>query len=197
MIAILFFIGALGLNLYIFSENEYREDAVEGLSGSDSLELPPGKMFFPNPDGTVQIVDIDLYDQSTHNYETGSYSVGERNFAPDYEHTGFMSQLGSTNVQNPDDKTPTYLTGAKVVNTDDILGGFCKQYANDPHKLEEMCRRVDPDSCASTDCCALLGGQRCVSSDESGPIMKSNYSDYLITNRDFYYYRGKCYGNCN
>jgi len=84
-----------------------------------------------------------------------------------------------------------------VVNTRDILGGFCKQYANDPQKLEEMCRRVEPESCASTDCCALLGGQRCVSANKNGPIMKSNYSDFLITKRDFYYFKGKCYGNCN
>lgn len=246
ILAILFFTGALAVNLYIYSQDRTststkRVEKVEGFdqtadtpslsklptqcnavsSGSSAKDqsynpnsaagityntytaatdldsgLKPGQMYFPNPDGTLQIVDIDLYDQTSHNYETGSFSVGERNFLPDYEYTSFMSKLGSLNVQNSDDKTPIYLTGAKVVNTDAILGGFCKQYANDPQKLEEMCRRVNVESCASTECCALLGGQRCVSADESGPIMKSNYSDFLITNPEYYYYQGKCYGNC-
>jgi hypothetical protein len=27
--------------------------------------------------------------------------------------------------------------------------------------------------------------------------MRSNYSNFEIKNRDYYYYQGKCYGNCN
>jgi len=256
ILAILFFMGALAVNLYIYSQDgtstkngtfakdgtstkngtststkhiekvegfdqttdiqgnavssgtttnpqSYNPNSAEGITyntytAASDLDsgLKPGQMYFPNPDGTFQVVDIDLYDQTSHNYETGSFSIGERNFSPNYEPSSFISKLGSLNVQNSDDKTPIYLTGSKVVNTDAILGGFCKQYANDPQKLEEMCRRVNPESCASTECCALLGGQRCVSANESGPIMKSNYSDFLITNPEFYYYQGKCYGNC-
>jgi len=163
---------------------------------SDYGELPPGKMWFPNPDGTMKIVDIIAYDNSTHYYETGSYSTGPRDFSPIEESTVYMSELRGKNIQDDSDKSPIYLTGSQVFNTSGILGGFCTQYANDPEKLEEICRRVDPDQCATTTCCALLGGQRCVSANANGPIMKSNYSDYLIANRDFYYYQGKCYGIC-
>jgi len=42
----------------------------------------------------------------------------------------------------------------------------------------------------------LLGGQKCVAGNENGPTMKANYSDFLVLNKDFYYYQGKCYGNC-
>lgn len=163
---------------------------------SDYGELPPGKMYFPNPDGTMKVVDIMAYDNSRYYYETGSYSTGPRDFSPIEESTVYMSELQGVNIKDKTDKSPIYLTGSQVVNTSTILGGFCTQYAKNPDKLEELCRRVDPDQCATTTCCALLGGQRCVSANQEGPIMKSNYSDYLIANRDFYYYQGKCYGIC-
>jgi hypothetical protein len=64
--------------------------------------------------------------------------------------------------------------------------------------LEEKCNAVAPESCASTSCCVLLGGEKCVSGNENGPYMTANYTDYTLTarNKDFYYYQGKCYGNC-
>lgn len=163
---------------------------------SDYGELPPGKMYFPNPDGTMKVVDIMAYDNSSHYYETSSYSTGPRNFIPIEETTTYASKLQGLNIRDKTDKSPIYLTGSSVVNTSAILGGFCTQYANNPDKLEELCRRIEPGKCATTTCCALLGGQRCVSANENGPIMKSNYSDYLIANRDYYYYQGKCYGIC-
>jgi hypothetical protein len=42
----------------------------------------------------------------------------------------------------------------------------------------------------------LLGGSKCVSGNENGPSVKSNYSDILVRNKDSYMYMGKCYGNC-
>ena len=31
---------------------------------------------------------------------------------------------------------------------------------------------------------------------ENGPTNPANYSDHTLKNKDFYYYQGKCYGNC-
>jgi hypothetical protein len=48
----------------------------------------------------------------------------------------------------------------------------------------------------TTSCCVLLGSSKCVSGNENGPIMKANYSDVFIPNREYYYYNGRCFGNC-
>jgi hypothetical protein len=42
----------------------------------------------------------------------------------------------------------------------------------------------------------LFGGAKCVAGNDRGPSIQSNYSDFLVKNRDYYYYKGKCYGNC-
>jgi hypothetical protein len=159
-------------------------------------DLPPGKMNFPNGDGTNSVVDIDLYDQSKQYYETGTYVAGPRNFMPNYEPTGFLSTLGSQNIQDLSNKDPIYLAGAPLANTETAYTDIGTLYANDLAKLEAACNAMDPLFCASSNSCVLLGGQKCVSGNENGPKMKSNYSDYMIINRDYYYFKGKCYGMC-
>jgi hypothetical protein len=85
----------------------------------------------------------------------------------------------------------------KIQDTASMLGGFCQHYKNNPDKLEEICRSTDKNKCGSTSCCVLLGGSKCVYGNENGPHMKANYSDIFVRNNDFYYFQGKCYGNCN
>jgi len=162
----------------------------------DSNGLPPGKMYFPNGDGTVSIVDIDLYDQNTFYHETSTYDAGPRNFIPNYENTGYMSSLGSQNIQDLKNKDPIYLAGAPLSNTRSSYLDINTLYKTDPASKEAACNAMNPSICASSSSCALLGGQKCVSADENGPIMKSNYSDFMIMNRDYYYYKGQCYGLC-
>ena len=77
-----------------------------------------------------------------------------------------------------------------------LAGGICSHYKDQPEKLEEECAKLDKNICGSTSCCVLLGGSKCVSGTAQGPISKLNYGDVTIRNRDFYYYKGKCYGNC-
>jgi len=55
---------------------------------------------------------------------------------------------------------------------------------------------LDNETCPSTDCCVLFGGTKCVAGKKAGPSVQSNYNDTKIKNRDYYYYKGKCYGNC-
>ena len=88
------------------------------------------------------------------------------------------------------------------VNNIDFYGvykikcGFCKYNLMDPHKIEEQCLKLDKNVCASTDCCILLGGSKCVAGKKSGPLFKSHYNDPSLKKKDHYYHKGHCYGNC-
>jgi hypothetical protein len=117
-------------------------------------------------------------------YQPGSYKYGSTSYVPYYEDSVFLSRTTKTIVNAP-----------KYVSTSQNTG-MCNFYKNDPNQLEQQCNAINGNVCAATSCCVLLGGQKCVSGDEAGPKMKSNYSDYLVANKDFYYYQGKCYGNC-
>lgn len=117
-------------------------------------------------------------------YEPGAYRFGPSSYIPNYEESIYLSKL-------------TKLTNTSTYNSESSSRGFCEQYKDYPDKLEEMCRTMPADSCGSTNCCTLLGGVRCTYGDANGPKIKSIYSDQLIANKDFYYYQGKCYGNCN
>lgn len=82
-------------------------------------------------------------------------------------------------------------------NTPGMLGGFCEQYKHSVLEIEKKCSTLGKDVCASTNCCVLLGNDTCVSGNERGPSYQYHYHNPIITNRDYYYYRGECYGNCN
>jgi hypothetical protein len=131
-------------------------------------------------------VNIDLVQPPPIYYEPGSYTFGATGYIPDYERSVYLSKTtNESQVENISLDAP-YLEG-----------GFCKQYANSPQNMEQKCQSLDNQTCATTGCCVLLGGQKCVSGDSQGPKMKANYSDTQIENRDYYYYQGKCYGNCD
>lgn len=117
-------------------------------------------------------------------YQPGSFRYGASSYIPYYEDSVFLSRSNKSIVN-----APTYISSA-------TQGGFCSYYGTQLDLLEQKCNAVDNASCAATTCCVLLGGQKCVSGNQSGPTMKANYSDFLVKNKDFYYYQGKCYGNC-
>ena len=117
-------------------------------------------------------------------HTVGSYPFGSANYVPKYDDAVYLSKLtGET-------------TAATLEDTAAMKGGFCKQEANFPLKIDEKCRQVDKNQCASMSCCVLLGGSKCVAGNENGPTMSKYYSDSTIVNRDYYYYQGKCYGHC-
>jgi len=115
--------------------------------------------------------------------ETGTYRYSGTGYVPDYEESVYLnSQYHSQ---------PEHLTNMPYLN-----GGFCAALSSTPLQLEDKCNSLENEVCASTDCCVLLGGQKCVKGNESGPYFKNNYSDFLVKNKDYYYYQGKCFGNC-
>ena len=76
------------------------------------------------------------------------------------------------------------------------IKGFCEDSGNLTQTIDDRCQELPGDVCASTQCCVLVGGEKCVQGDSNGPTKKSVYSDTSIKNKDAYYYMGKCYGNC-
>ena len=130
--------------------------------------------------------DLDILDPSPVYFETGSFPFYENaGYVPKYEDSVYISKTTNLSQTTP------------IKDASYLLAGFCSQYANDKSKLEAACNNLDKNVCSSTNCCALLGGQKCVAGNESGPFVSANYSDFTIQNKDYYYYQGKCYGNCS
>ena len=117
-------------------------------------------------------------------YTPGSYPFGTTNYVPNYEDSIYLSKLTGLSTVTP------------VFNTEKIQGGFCSYFENEPEKRETACGNLQTNECASTNCCVLLGGVKCVSGNRYGPQFKNNYGDIFIRNKDYYYYEGKCFGNC-
>lgn len=118
-------------------------------------------------------------------YTSGAYPYGASTYVPNYEDSVYLSKsTGQSTLSN------VYPTSASL--------GICNQGTgiDNKAKIEQSCNVLSTDVCASTTCCVLLGGAKCVSGDSNGPFMKANYSDPFIKNKDYYFYTGRCYGNC-
>ena len=105
-------------------------------------------------------------------------------FMPTYEDSVFLSRLSDLSHSKP------------IYDSASILAGFCHFHQMDPMATESKCNSLDKNVCASTDCCVLLGGNKCVAGSKGGPYNKSHYSDPQLSKKDHYYFKGKCYGNC-
>lgn len=148
------------------------------------VDVNIGKYWMFDSEGKLVEVNTEAQKTPILYYIPGAYKFGASNYVPNYEDSVFLS------------RTTRQSQLAPVVNTASQLGGFCSQYEGNIAKLEEKCAAQDLNACASTSCCVLLGGQKCVSGNQNGPKNPANYTDYNLKNRDFYYYQGKCYGNC-
>ena len=115
-------------------------------------------------------------------YEPGTYM---------YSGTGYEPSYGKLMMDQNEVLQPQPIHDAPYLS-----GGFCTYYKDSPIEKENSCNALNPGICASTDCCILLNGKKCVAGNEYGASQKANYSDFLLGNVDFYYYQGKCYGNC-
>ena len=139
-----------------------------------------------DPSGNLVFVPWnDNLGNNTTYYTSGAYPYGASTYVPNYEDSVYLS------------KTTGQSTLLKVAPISASLG-ICNQGTgiDNKAKMEQSCNALTSDVCASTTCCTLLGGSKCVSGDSQGPYMKANYSDPFVKNKDYYYYSGKCYGNC-
>jgi len=156
---------------------KYRDD-------KDLVDANIGKYWMFDSEGKLVEVNTEMQKSPILYYIPGAYKFGASNYVPNYEDSVFLSRTTRESQLAP------------VINTASQLGGFCSQYEGNTTKLEEKCAAQDLNACASTSCCVLLGGQKCVTGNQNGPKNPANYTDYNLKNRDFYYYQGKCYGNC-
>jgi len=163
---------------------QYHTDASEISSYADSGTAGAGKMWILDKSGNLVSVPYSEISGNTLYNEPGSFRFGSSNYVPNYEESVYLSKLTNISTVTP------------VNNSSVVAAGFCSTLYPDKNALEQECNALDKNSCASTSCCALLGGQKCVYGNESGPYFKSNYSNFMVTNPEFYYYQGKCYGNC-
>ena len=158
-------------------------DSASSLIQEDP-RLKQKKMYVIGPDGK-QIEVPWTGKQTDINYnEPGYFRYQPSTFIPNYEDSVYLSRLTG------------YSTTKPIEDTASKMGGFCEYHKYSPIKIEQECGKLEKNACASTSCCVLLGGSRCVGGNEKGPTMKANYSDITILNRDHYFYKGKCYGNC-
>jgi len=162
---------------YHASEEQIKED-------SDYTEFKNGDIYVRDQTGNVVILPGSSVQGSTLYFQPGYFQFGSSTYVPNYEDSVYLS------------KTTGLSTISNIINPPYVLGGICNQYKDQPLLLEEACQKLNGNVCASTSCCVLLGGSKCVSGNEGGPSLKSNYSDIFVPNRDFYYFQGKCYGNC-
>jgi len=158
-------------------------DSVSSLIEKDP-RLKQNKMYVRGKDG--KLIEVPWTGSQTDiNYnEPGYFRYQPSTFVPNYEDSVYLSRLTG------------YSTTQPIQDTASKKGGFCEYHKQSPIKIEEECGKLEKDTCASTSCCVLLGGSRCVGGNENGPTMKANYGDITILNRDHYFYKGMCYGNC-
>jgi len=158
-------------------------DSVSSIIEKDP-RLKQNKMYVRGKDGKIIEVPWTGKQTDINYYEPGYFRYQPSTFVPNYEDSVYLSRLTGLSTTKP------------VEDTASKMGGFCEYHKHSPIKIEEECGKLEKDACASTSCCVLLGGSRCVGGNENGPTMKANYGDITILNRDHYFYKGKCYGNC-
>ena len=163
----------------------YHPDPSTLVKNTDESSAGVGKMWIRNTSGNLIAVPYSNVKQTTLYYEPGSYPFGPSSYVPNYEESTLLSK--SSNQSNV-----SSIYGLAVQKK-----GFCEETNSSVYEREQKCNQINTNACASTTCCVLLGGEKCVAGNGNGPSLKANYSDFLITNRDYYYYQGKCYGNCS
>lgn len=116
-------------------------------------------------------------------FQPSTFKYGISTYVPKYEDSVYLSRTSHMPTM------AEYRSAFKTV-------GFCEENKQFPEKLEEKCNALSAETCASTSCCVLLGGAKCVAGNANGPTIKQNYGDVFVRNKDYYTHLGKCYGNC-
>jgi hypothetical protein len=116
-------------------------------------------------------------------FQPSTFKYGISTYVPTYEDSVYLSRTSHMPTM------AEYRSAVKTV-------GFCEENKDSPAKIEEKCSALSAETCASTSCCVLLGGAKCVAGNQNGPTLKQNYGDVFLRNKDYYTHLGECYGNC-
>lgn len=164
---------------------EYHNDLTDKNAQTGIYDTKFGSMFVKSDKGEIIEVPYQKDQVLSTYYEPGSFVYNASSYVPNYEDSILLTKtLGKENLK-------------PMGITTDITGGFCNQMKNDPTAMEQTCDKIPANQCSSTTCCVLIGGQKCVAGDKYGPNNRANFTDPYLVNKDFYYYLGKCYGNCD
>ena len=159
----------------------------DGIDGS----ITPAPMVSPAPapmndalinHAEIEDVDVDTINPKPVYYEPTKIVYGGLGYKPAYAEMLYLNNYPFEPKSAP---IPDY-----------NIKGFCEDSGNLTQTIDDRCQELPGDVCASTQCCVLVGGEKCVQGDSNGPTKRSVYSDTSIKNKDAYYYMGKCYGNC-
>jgi hypothetical protein len=174
-----------------FDSNNYNvqyHDTADNLAASnDFYDVSFGTVWVLDQCGNKIAMPYSPSQGSITYHTPGSYRFGPSSYVPTYEDSVYLSSTAGNIIDVPTHSALTYKNANK---------GMCDLYDHLPEAREEKCNALSADVCASTSCCVYLGGEKCVSGNIRGPYVKANYSDMFIKNKDFYFYQGKCYGNC-
>lgn len=165
-------------------DSEYHKTEDQLLLEAEPTDVQFGNTFVYDEKGKKISYPFSSVQGSITYYTPGSYPLGTANYVPSYEDSIYLSKLTGLSTTTP------------VYNKAKMQGGFCDYFDNQPQQRETVCNQLEPTECASTKCCVLLGGSKCVTGDKTGATFKKNYGDVFVKNKDFYYYQGLCYGNC-
>ena len=86
------------------------------------------------------------------------------------------------------------LYGKKGILNSEFKEDICAKYGNNFETLTKKCEELSGENCKLTDCCVLLNGTKCVAGSLSGPIFLTENG--VEVDQNYYYYKDKCYGNC-
>ncbi len=150
---------------------------------NDMYDISFGSITVLDPCGNLVVLPRSEIQGDITYYRPGTYTFGASTYVPKYEDSVYLSR--STQLPT----TSEYRSAQTQL-------GFCEANKASPTEIEENCKSLDVNACASTSCCVLLGGAKCVSGTDTGPTVKANYGDLFLRNKDYYTHLGNCYGNC-
>ena len=163
---------------------QYHPSDTDLMKQNDGMDISFGQTWIYDMSGNKVAYPSTKVQGDILYYTPGSYPFSTSNYVPNYEDTIQLSKTTGISTTTP-------------FRSESKSSGFCNYSKTSPDMVEKGCRSLNKDTCASTDCCVLFGGSTCVAGDQFGPRQKTNYGDVFIRNKDYYYYRGKCYGNCS
>ena len=184
----------------VFDKNGALHDAKDyssiiGFSSSNSS--PPSTI--PTPFSQKSINSSDVSPAITDSNQTPSFGLNN-----DIERSNSIRQADNPNIAsfnydslyNTEDLTPKYsfmnssfLYKSSLLDENDYLNEI--YFNKNPLEMETICKKLDNETCGLTSSCVYVSNNKCVPGNKKGP-----YTTYSDINLDYYYYRGKCYGNC-
>ena len=175
-------------------DNVLKNQVASGLNNELSYGSPDTALSYSSPDTEVTYgssinhpeltkgLDVDKVTPKPVFYEPGTVKYNGLGYVPSYSEMIYLNNY-------PFESKPKELHEGNP-------HGFCSTKDNVLNNIDEKCNGLPTNVCSTTDCCVLVGGTHCVEGNETGPKNKVVYSDTTIKNRDVYYYKGDCYGNC-